>query len=160
MTDTTNATGVAAPPQAGQTPPDPAAPHPTAEPTEATPTIAGGAEPAPPPTVPPSAPAAAPQPQPTPEPEPEPPAKPLLTVVQAARRAKQQLQEITGLEVATVSAMEEYEGGWRAYVNLVELRRVPTTSDVLATYEAVLDAKGELETYKRLRRFLRGQVND
>ncbi|WP_119169336.1 gas vesicle protein GvpO [Algihabitans albus] len=98
--------------------------------------------------------------EPEPTPEPAPPAKPLLTVVQAARRAKQQLQEITGLEVATVSAMEEYEGGWRAYVNLVELRRVPTTSDVLATYEAVLDAQGELETYKRLRRFLRGQVND
>ncbi|MGP1256159.1 MAG: gas vesicle protein [Kiloniellales bacterium] len=89
-----------------------------------------------------------------------PPAKPLLTVVQAARKAKQQLQEITGLEVATVSAMEEHEGGWRAYVNLVELRRVPSTSDVLATYEAILNAEGELETYKRLRRFLRGQVND
>ena len=93
-------------------------------------------------------------------PVPPPPAKPLLTVVQAARMAKQQLQEITGLEVATVSAMEEHEGGWRAYVNLVELRRVPSTSDVLATYEAILNAEGEMETYKRLRRFLRGQVND
>ena len=93
-------------------------------------------------------------------PVPPPPARPLLTVVQAARMAKQQLQEITGLEVATVSAMEEHEGGWRAYVNLVELRRVPSTSDVLATYEAILNAEGEMETYKRLRRFLRGQVND
>lgn len=96
-----------------------------------------------------------------PEPEPEPePAKPALTVVQAAQKAKRQLQDITGLDVATISGMEEFEGGWRAYVNMVELRRVPTTSDVLATYEAILDAEGELVTYKRLRRFLRGQVSE
>ena len=43
---------------------------------------------------------------------------------------------------------------------MVELRRVPSTSDVLATYEAILDETGELQNYKRLRRFLRGQVND
>ena len=88
------------------------------------------------------------------------PKKPQLTVVKVAEKAKQQLRQITGLEVATVSAVEEHEGDWRAYVNLVELRRVPSTSDVLATYEATLDAAGELTNYKRLRRFLRGQVND
>ena len=88
------------------------------------------------------------------------PKKPQLTVVKVAEKAKQQLRQITGLEVATVSAVEEHEGDWRAYVNMVELRRVPSTSDVLATYEATLDASGELTNYKRLRRFLRGQVND
>ena len=135
--------------------------------------VPDAAAPEPEPTAPPaeqSAPAPAPAESPATEsqvdtvqstaPVPPPPARPLLTVVQAARMAKQQLQEITGLEVATVSAMEEHEGGWRAYVNLVELRRVPSTSDVLATYEAILNAEGEMETYKRLRRFLRGQVND
>lgn len=90
----------------------------------------------------------------------EPPKKPQLTVVKVAEKAKQQLRQITGLDVATVSAVEEHDGDWRAYVNMVELRRVPSTSDVLATYEATLDASGELTNYKRLRRFLRGQVND
>ena len=99
-------------------------------------------------------------PPPAPPPAPEPPKKPTLSVVKAADRAKVQLRQITGLEVATVSAIEEHEGGWRAYVNMVELRRVPSTSDVLATYEAILDETGELQNYKRLRRFLRGQVND
>lgn len=84
----------------------------------------------------------------------------MLSVVKAAEKAKQQLRLITGLEVATVSAIEEQEGGWKAYVNMVELRRVPSTSDVLATYEAVLDETGEMQNYKRLRRFLRGQVNE
>ena len=84
----------------------------------------------------------------------------LLSVVQAAQKARRQLQQITGLDVATVSAVEEHESGWRAYVNLVELRRVPATSDVLATYEAILDPTGELVTYRRLRRFLRGQVGE
>ena len=83
-----------------------------------------------------------------------------ISVMQAALKATRQLQQITGLDVATVSAVEKHEGGWRAYVNLVELRRVPTTSDVLATYETTLDAAGELVTYRRLRRFLRGQVGE
>ena len=83
-----------------------------------------------------------------------------ISVMQAALKARRQLQQITGLDVATVSAVERHEGGWRAYVNLVELRRVPTTSDVLATYEATLDSTGELVTYRRLRRFLRGQVGE
>ena len=98
----------------------------------------------------------------TPPGPPSAPPKPvrLLSVVQAAQKARRQLQQITGLDVATVSAVEEHESGWRAYVNLVELRRVPTTSDVLATYEAILDPTGELVTYRRLRRFLRGQVGE
>ena len=94
---------------------------------------------------------------------PEPPAAPpppALSVVKVAHRAKLQLSQITGLEAATVSAIEAHEGGWKAYVNLVELRRVPSTSDVLATYEAILDANAELLNYRRIRRFLRGQVND
>ena len=95
--------------------------------------------------------------------EPEPPTAPpppALSVVKVAHRAKLQLSQITGLEAATVSAIEAHEGGWKAYVNLVELRRVPSTSDVLATYEAILDANAELLNYRRIRRFLRGQVND
>ena len=129
-------------------------------------------QPAPAVSAPPAAaaPEAAPEPMvaPTPAPPvapaapvaPEPPPKPALTVVQVAQRAKQQLSQITGLEAATVSAVEAHEGGWKAYVNLVELRRVPSTSDVLATYEAITDAAGELVNYRRIRRFLRGQVND
>ena len=105
-------------------------------------------------------PAPPPEPATEPAPEPEPPKKPKLSVVKAAEKAKQQLRMITGLEVATVSAVEEHEDGWKAFVNMVELRRVPSTSDVLATYEAVLDEIGEMQTYKRLRRFLRGQVNE
>ena len=100
-----------------------------------------------------SAPAATPEPPATPLP-------PALSVVKVAHRAKLQLSQITGLEAATVSAIEAHEGGWKAYVNLVELRRVPSTSDVLATYEAILDANAELLNYRRIRRFLRGQVND
>ena len=107
----------------------------------------------------PAGPAAAIEPAAAPEPSAAPP-PPALSVVKVAHRAKLQLSQITGLEAATVSAIEAHEGGWKAYVNLVELRRVPSTSDVLATYEAILDANAELLNYRRIRRFLRGQVND
>ena len=107
----------------------------------------------------PAGPAAAIEPAAAPEPPAAPP-PPALSVVKVAHRAKLQLSQITGLEAATVSAIEVHEGGWKAYVNLVELRRVPSTSDVLATYEAILDANAELLNYRRIRRFLRGQVND
>lgn len=143
--DAADTTGAAAPPggdgaHADTAQPEPAAPAPAATPAPA--------------AAPPAA-QAAPVTTQT-----EPPPKPALTVVQVAQRAKQQLSQITGLEAATVSAVEAHEDGWKAYVNLVELRRVPSTSDVLATYEAITDAAGELVNYRRIRRFLRGQVND
>ena len=41
---------------------------------------------------------------------------------------------------------------------MLELERIPNTTDVLATYDVQLDDEGTLLGYKRKRRFIRGQA--
>jgi hypothetical protein len=43
---------------------------------------------------------------------------------------------------------------------VLELRRVPNTTDVLATYEATMDSDGELAGYRRLHRYVRGAAGE
>jgi hypothetical protein len=41
-------------------------------------------------------------------------------------------------------------------VEVVEVRRIPDTTDVLALYEVEMDTDGAMEGYRRLRRYARG----
>jgi Gas vesicle synthesis protein GvpO len=50
------------------------------------------------------------------------------------RKTREQLQELTGYETVSVSGLEKTGEGWRLAVDVVELRRVPDTASVLATY--------------------------
>lgn len=74
-----------------------------------------------------------------------------------ARLAKLELAQVTGLQPLTVSGVMKDEQGWRASVDMIELKRIPEATEVLATYEAVLDDDGNLLSYQRVRRYLRGQ---
>jgi Gas vesicle synthesis protein GvpO len=42
---------------------------------------------------------------------------------------------------------------------VVEDRRIPSSSDILALYEVEMDADGELLALRRTRRYLRGQTH-
>ena len=75
-----------------------------------------------------------------------------------ALRAKAELQAITGLDVDHVSAVANMPDGWHVTVDLVELRRIPAATDVLAAYEAVLGPTGVLLSYHRTRRYFRDQT--
>lgn len=74
-----------------------------------------------------------------------------------ARLAKEQLAQLTGLKADTVSELAKEADGWSVAVELCELKRIPESSDMLATYDALLDGNGVLIRYKRTRRYLRGQ---
>jgi hypothetical protein len=43
---------------------------------------------------------------------------------------------------------------------VLELRRIPETSDVLATYEVELDDDGSLTGYRRVKRYTRAQTEE
>ena len=77
-----------------------------------------------------------------------------------ARRAREELADITGLEAEGVTALEqEDDGTWRVTVELLELSRVPETDDMLGSYEVELDEDGEIIGYRRLRRYARSQAD-
>jgi hypothetical protein len=83
-----------------------------------------------------------------------------LSIPEIANRAKEQLTALTGLKASTVSSLSHNEEGWHIIADLIELKRIPEASDILATYEVTLDEKGNLLSYQRTRRYTRGQINE
>lgn len=73
-----------------------------------------------------------------------------------AAEAARQLLELTGREAEGVTGLERTDDGWRVEVEVVEVRRIPDTTDVLALYEVTVDEDGDLEGYRRIRRYGRG----
>jgi hypothetical protein len=77
-------------------------------------------------------------------------------------RARKQMEELFGKPVEAVSAFEQSNGdggdkGWTVTLELLELERIPETTSLLGTYEATLDADGNLLGAKRIRRYPRNQ---
>lgn len=65
--------------------------------------------------------------------------------------------EVTGLEAEQVTGLAQDGDGWRARVDVVEISRVPPSTDVLATYEVTTDRDGNLGSFERVRRFRRSE---
>ncbi len=83
-----------------------------------------------------------------------------LSMTEVARRAKEQLAQLTGLETGTVTSLSHSEDGWHVVADVVELKRIPNSNDILATYAMTLDEKGNLTSYERTRRYSRNQLFD
>jgi hypothetical protein len=81
---------------------------------------------------------------------------PSTSPLKLAGTAAQQLLELTGKAPEGIIGLEKNDDGWRVQVEVVEVRRIPNTTDVLALYEVDADAKGNLQGYRRIRRYARG----
>ena len=79
---------------------------------------------------------------------------------QVAQGVGQQLADLIGKEPEAVTGLERTEDGWRVQVEVVEVRRIPDTTDVLALYEVDVDEDGDLESYHRTRRYTRGAAGE
>jgi hypothetical protein len=77
-----------------------------------------------------------------------------------AREGARQLAELTGRAVEGVVGFSRSEDGWTVEVEVLELSRIPNTTDVLAIYQLDLDEDGELDGYRRTRRYTRGASGD
>jgi hypothetical protein len=80
--------------------------------------------------------------------------------LEAARKAREHLAQLTGCACESVSGLARTEAGWSVTVEVVELERIPHTTDVLASYVVDLDARGDLTGYRRAGRYSRGQALD
>jgi hypothetical protein len=83
-----------------------------------------------------------------------------LKPLQVARLAARQLQLLTGREVEGTAGLEPADGGWRVLLEVCEVARVPRSTDVVGVYEVEIDADGDIVSYERLRRYVRGQAGD
>jgi gas vesicle protein GvpO len=83
-------------------------------------------------------------------------ARPRATPGEVARQAALELSELIHKEPGDVTQLTRSDDGWRVHVEVVELRRIPETTDMMALYEVDADEHGSLESYRRLRRYVRG----
>jgi hypothetical protein len=77
-----------------------------------------------------------------------------------AGTAREAVEGLTGKTPESVTAIERSDDGWRVAVEVLELERIPSTTDVMAIYEVTLDEQGELQGYRRVHRYLRGTPGD
>jgi hypothetical protein len=70
------------------------------------------------------------------------------------------VQDLTGYEPEAVTGLEWDGEDWKVTVDVLELSRIPKTTDILATYEVHLDENGTLRGYKRTNRFTRSETNE
>jgi Gas vesicle synthesis protein GvpO len=75
-------------------------------------------------------------------------------------RAKQHVEAVLGSEPESVSGVELSNGNWRVNVEVVQLRRIPESTDILASYAVMLDGDGDLLSVQELRRYRRSQAED
>ncbi|MGR8008172.1 gas vesicle protein GvpO [Streptomyces hypolithicus] len=78
----------------------------------------------------------------------------------AARSACQGLEGLIGHPSEGVSAVRPNEDGWCVVVDVLEVPRIPDTTSLLASYEVLLDEDGELQEYRRVRRYRRGSADE
>ena len=79
------------------------------------------------------------------------------TIVDTAR---QQLEQLLGSEPERVSGIERSNGHWAVDFEVVEMHRIPESTDILSSYEVVLDDDRNLVGMSRKRRYRRSQVDD
>ncbi len=80
--------------------------------------------------------------------------------VEIVRTAGAQLEELTGRKPEAVLGVDRRDRQWLVTFELVELSRIPSSTDVLGSYEVVVDEDGGLVRYERTRRYRRSESDD
>jgi hypothetical protein len=83
---------------------------------------------------------------------------PRLSAKELTDAGREAITELTELEPESVTGLEWDGESWLVTVDVLELSRIPETTDVIATYVVQLDPSGSLLGYRRTRRYVRGQV--
>jgi Gas vesicle synthesis protein GvpO len=80
-----------------------------------------------------------------------------LSAPLAARAGLQHIADLTGKQPSGVTSLERADDGWVVGVEVVEDRRIPSSTDILGLYVAQIGADGSLVAYRRIRRYQRGR---
>ncbi|MEV4168440.1 gas vesicle protein GvpO [Nonomuraea sp. NPDC049709] len=91
---------------------------------------------------------------------PRPPApEPQLTAVTAGGVGMRHIEDLTTKRAEGITSVQRTEGGWLINVEVVEDRRIPSSGDMLAVYQAEIDGEGSLLSYRRIRRYRRSNAD-
>jgi gas vesicle protein GvpO len=82
-----------------------------------------------------------------------------LSAAELGQAALTTVHELTGYEPEAITGLEWDGEFWDISVDVMELSRIPNTTDVMASYVVQLDEQGTLRGLKRMRRFVRGSAD-
>jgi hypothetical protein len=83
-----------------------------------------------------------------------------LSAAELSQAAFTTVRDLTGYQPEAITGLEWDGEVWRITVDVLELGRVPNTTDLLASYVVQLDQGGSLRGLTRERRFVRGQASE
>ena len=86
--------------------------------------------------------------------------RPAQSPARVAASAASELVELTGKRLEGITGIERTDDGWTVQAEVVEVHRIPDTTDVLALYEITADERGDLQGYRRVTRYVRGTPGD
>jgi hypothetical protein len=81
-----------------------------------------------------------------------------LSAPRAVAAARENLEALTNHPVEAVSGLVRTRDGWAVSFEVVELERVPRSTDLMATFRVEVDNDGELLGYDRVQRYYRNQA--
>lgn len=74
--------------------------------------------------------------------------------------AAQELAQLIGHTPEAIVAVEKRDEGWLVQVQVVESRRIPATTDIMAVYEVEVGDDGAVTGYRRADRYVRGRIQE
>ena len=80
-----------------------------------------------------------------------------MEMTEVLKRAKKELADVTGLKPEGIIRAFKDDGGWRVGVEMLEMSRIPTATDVLGDYEVLLTEDGSMVRFERKKTRLRGE---
>lgn len=76
------------------------------------------------------------------------------------KRGTSEFVEIAGAETEKVTQVAKCDEGWRLGIEVLEMRRIPSATDLLGLYELFLSENGDLLRFKRTKTRLRGEPTE
>ena len=84
---------------------------------------------------------------------------PAVDVERVGERVVSSLARLVGCPTEGVTGFRRNDDGWVLTVEVLEVERVPETTDVMASYEVEADRDGAIVSFDRRRRYLRAETD-
>ena len=82
----------------------------------------------------------------------------MTTMLDVGEKAEEQLAQLTADRPVAVVAVFRDEEGWHVTIDMLEMARIPESTDLLGVYEAVLDPEGNMLKFERKMTHNRGDI--
>lgn len=73
-------------------------------------------------------------------------------------KARKQLADITGLKPICIAGVSRDENGWRVLLEMLEMSRIPSSTDLLGLYDVRCSEDGNVNSFERKSTRLRGET--